>query len=218
MKLIEVTTPAHQLEFIEMAVQLYRNEKNWIRPIDQDIEGLFHAETNKLFRNGAKAKRWLLQDDSGKTIGRIAAFINPKMKEKQPTGGLGFFECIQNQEAAFLLFDQVKDWLQNEGMEAMDGPINFGERDKWWGLLVDGYSEPNYNMPWNFDYYQDFFENYGFKLFFKQFTYARNVQNVGFDQKMFQRAEVILANKDYSFRYIQGKELQEKAPEYFMTV
>ena len=218
MNLIEVTTPAHQLEFIEMAVRLYRNEKNWIRPIDQDIEGLFHAETNKLFRNGAQAKRWLLQDESGKTIGRIAAFINPKMKEKQPTGGVGFFECIQNQKAAFLLFDQAKAWLQSEGMEAMDGPINFGERDKWWGLLVDGFSEPNYNMPWNFGYYQAFFENYGFQLYFKQYTYARDVQNVGFEQKMVQRAQVILANEDYSFRYIKGKELQEKAPEYFMTV
>ena len=218
MKLIEVTTSAHQIEFIEMAVWLYRNEKNWIRPIDQDIEGLFHAETNKLFRNGAKAKRWLLQDESGKTIGRIAAFVNPKMKEKQPTGGVGFFECIENQDAAFLLFDQAKAWLQSEGMEAMDGPINFGERDKWWGLLVDGFSEPNYNMPWNFGYYQTFFENYGFQLYFKQYTYARNVQNVGFDQKMVQRAQVILANEDYSFRYIKGKELQEKAPEYFMTV
>ncbi len=218
MTLIEVTTSAHQIEFIEMAVWLYRNEKNWIRPIDQDIEGLFHAETNKLFRNGAKAKRWLLQDESGKTIGRIAAFVNPKMKEKQPTGGVGFFECIENQDAAFLLFDQAKAWLQSEGMEAMDGPINFGERDKWWGLLVDGFSEPNYNMPWNFGYYQTFFENYGFQLYFKQYTYARDVQNVGFDQKMVQRAQVILANEDYSFRYIKGKELQEKAPEYFMTV
>ena len=218
MKLIEVTTPAHQLEFIEMALWLYRNEKNWIRPIDQDIEGLFHAETNKLFRNGAKAKRWLLQDESGKTIGRIAAFVNPKMKEKQPTGGVGFFECIDNQDAAFLLFDHAKAWLQSEGMEAMDGPINFGERDKWWGLLVDGFSEPNYNMPWNFGYYQAFFENYGFQLYFKQYTYARDVQNVGFEQKMVQRAQVILANEDYSFRYIKGKELQEKAPEYFMTV
>ena len=218
MKLIEVTTPAHQLEFIEMALWLYRNEKNWIRPIDQDIEGLFHAETNKLFRNGAQAKRWLLQDESGKTIGRIAAFVNPKMKEKQPTGGVGFFECIENQDAAFLLFDHAKAWLQSEGMEAMDGPINFGERDKWWGLLVDGFSEPNYNMPWNFGYYQAFFESYGFQLYFKQYTYARDVQNVGFEQKMVQRAQVILANEDYSFRYIKGKELQEKAPEYFMTV
>jgi hypothetical protein len=218
MKLIEVVTPAQQKAFLELAVWLYRNEKNWIRPIDQDIEGLFHEETNKLFRNGAKAKRWLLQDESGTAIGRIAAFINPKMKEKQPTGGVGFFECIDNQGAAFLLFDQAKAWLQSEGMEAMDGPINFGERDKWWGLLVDGFSEPNYNMPWNFGYYQTFFENYGFQLYFKQYTYARNVQNVGFGQKMIQRAQVILDNEDYSFRYIKGKELQEKAPEYFMTV
>jgi hypothetical protein len=218
MTLIEVTTPAHQIEFIEMAVWLYRNEKNWIRPIDQDIEGLFHTETNKLFRNGAKAKRWLLQDASGKVVGRIAAFINPKMKENQPTGGVGFFECIDNQAAAFQLLGQAKAWLQSEGMEAMDGPINFGERDKWWGLLVDGFSEPNYNMPWNFPYYQQFFEDYGFQLYFKQYTYARNVQNVGFDKKMVQRAEVILGNTDYTFRYIKGKELQEKAPEYFMTV
>ena len=218
MKLIEVTTPAHQKEFIEMAVSLYKNEKNWIRPLDADIEGLFHKETNKLFRNGAKAKRWLLQDDSGQTIGRVAAFINPKMKEKQATGGLGFFECINDQKAAFLLFDTAKAWLESEGMEAMDGPINFGERDKWWGLLVEGFSEPNYNMPWNFGYYQNFFENYGFQVYFKQFTYARNVQNVGFDEKMIKRANLISADQDYTFRYIEGKELQAKAPEYFMTV
>lgn len=218
MNLIEVNTPALEKEFVLMAVKLYRNEKNWIRPLDQDIEGLFHPETNKLFRNGAKSMRWLLQDQNGDTIGRIAAFINPKMKEKQPTGGVGFFECIQDQKAGFLLFDTAKAWLQTEGMEAMDGPINFGERDKWWGLLVDGFTEPNYNMPWNFSYYQEFFEAYGFQLYFKQFTYARNVQNVGFDDKMVARAEVIMANPDYQFRYIKGKELKENAPEYFMTV
>jgi len=217
MKLVEVSTPVQQTEFIEMAVRLYKNEKNWIRPLDKDIEGLFHAETNKLFRNGAKSKRWLLADDNGQTIGRIAAFVNPKMKEKQPTGGLGFFECIDNQKAAFLLFDTGKAWLESEGMEAMDGPINFGERDKWWGLLVDGFTEPNYNMPWNFGYYQKFFEDYGFQIYFKQFTYARNVQNVGGYKKLIARANVILANPDYTFRYIKGAELKEKAPEYFMT-
>jgi len=218
MKLIQVATPAHQKEFIKMAVQLYKNEKNWIRPIDADIEGLFHPETNKLFRNGAKSQRWLLQDEKGLTIGRVAAFVNPKLKEKQPTGGVGFFECIDDQKAAFLLLDTAKAWLQAEGMEAMDGPINFGERDKWWGLLVDGFSEPNYNMPWNFPYYQKFFEDYGFQLYFKQYTYMRPVQDLGFDEKMIQRANAIMANPDYSFRYIQEKELQEKAPEYFMTV
>jgi len=67
-------------------------------------------------------------------------------------------------------------------MEAMDGPVNFGERHQWWGLLVDGFSEPNYCMPYNFTYYRDLFEDYGFQLYFNQYTYHRttdpNLQDV----------------------------------------
>ncbi|MDN3688925.1 hypothetical protein [Cyclobacterium jeungdonense] len=218
MQLVEVSTKAHQKEFIEMAVRLYREEKNWIRPLDKDIEDLFHPETNKLYKSGGKAIRWLLLDDQGQTIGRNAAFINPKWKEKQPTGGMGFFECIQDKEAAFLLFDAARDWLQAQGMEAMDGPVNFGERDKWWGLLVDGFSPPNYNMYWNFGYYQSFFEEYGFQVYFRQFTYMRAVRGVTLDPKMEERAKNILLDKDFQFRYLKGKELWEKFPEYFMKV
>lgn len=218
MKIVEVSNPGQQKEFLEMAVRLYKHEKNWIRPLDKDIEGLFHPETNKLFRLGGKAKRWLLLNDTNETIGRVAAFLHPKWKEEQPTGGVGFFECINNQEAAFLLFDTAKAWLESEGMEAMDGPVNFGERDKWWGLLVEGFSPPNYNMPWNFPYYKGFFEAYGFQIYFKQFTYMRPVQGVGFDEKMVARAKEILKEPDFQFRHLEWKELKEKAPQYFMEV
>ncbi|MGY6743344.1 MAG: hypothetical protein ACXIUQ_11455 [Cecembia sp.] len=218
MKIMEVTSPVHEKEFLEMAVRLYKNEKNWIRPLDKDIQGIFQPETNKLFRLGGKAKRWLLQDEKGRTIGRIAAFLHPKWKEKQPTGGIGFFECIQNKDAAFLLFDTAKAWLEGQGMEAMDGPVNFGERDKWWGLLVEGFSPPNYNMPWNFAYYKEFFEAYGFQVYFKQFTYMRPVQGVGFDAKMIERAKEVLKQEDFQFRHMEGKELKEKAAQYFMEV
>ena len=49
---------------------------------------------------------------------------------------MGFFECINDESVAFAMFDKCKAWLQERGMEAMDGPINFGERDRWWGLVV----------------------------------------------------------------------------------
>lgn len=218
MTIVEVTTPLQEREFLEMAVRLYKNEKNWIRPLDKDIHGIFQPESNKLFKLGGKAKRWLLQNSQGETIGRIAAFLHPKWKEKQPTGGVGFFECIENQKAAFLLFDTAKAWLQEEGMEAMDGPVNFGERDKWWGLLVEGFSPPNYNMPWNFSYYRDFFEAYGFQIYFKQYTYMRPVQGLGFDAKLIERANGILKNPDFQFRHMKGRELKEKAAQYFMEV
>ena len=39
----------------------------------------------------------------------------------------------------------------------MDGPINFGERDKWWGCLVEGFNiNPNYQQ--NFG--KNIIENY----------------------------------------------------------
>ncbi|MDN3668533.1 hypothetical protein QWY93_04245 [Echinicola jeungdonensis] len=218
MNVLEVTSPAQAKEFLDMAVRLYKDEKNWIRPLDEDIEGLFHPEKNKLFRKGAKAKRWLLKNDKNKTIGRVAAFTNPKWKDKQPTGGMGFFECVNDQEAAFLLFDTAKAWLEEQGMEAMDGPINFGERDKWWGLLVEGFTPPNYNMNWNFRYYKDLFENYGFQVYFKQFTYMRYVKESKFDPKFHKRADLTINDPDYTYRYLKKTELESKFPEYFVAV
>jgi hypothetical protein len=85
-------------------------------------------------------------------IGRIAAFVNKRYKNKGddvPVGGMGFFDCINNQEAADMLLDVARHWLGQRGMEAMDGPINFGERDKWWGLLVEGFHEPLWSMNFN---------------------------------------------------------------------
>ena len=70
------------------------------------------------------------------TVGRIAAFIDRvrSAANSQPTGGIGYFEVIDNKEAAFALFDTAREWMTDRGMEAMDGPINFGENDNNWGL------------------------------------------------------------------------------------
>ncbi len=58
-----------------------------------------------------------LKDDHDKLIGRIAAFYNKKKAYlyKQPTGGAGFFECINDQKAANILFDAAKSWLDSTG-------------------------------------------------------------------------------------------------------
>src|SRR5690606_31426253 len=115
MRLTEVTTPQHIREFLMLPVRLYRNVPQWIRPLDADIESVFDRERNKAFRHG-ECIRWILTDDAGRTIGRIAAFVNEKTSMKgneQPTGGMGFFECIEDREAAFMMFDACKKWLQD---------------------------------------------------------------------------------------------------------
>src|SRR5690606_11360416 len=101
--IIEVTHADQARAFLELPLTIYRNDPHWIRPLDKDIEKVFDPEANKFFRHGV-CKRWLLSDESGQVIGRIAAFINKKYKQSQPTGGIGFFECIDDQKAAHALF------------------------------------------------------------------------------------------------------------------
>lgn len=219
MKLIEVKDKSQVREFLKLPVKLYKNEKNWIRPLDQDIEAVFDPKKNKFFRHG-ECTRWILKNEAGETIGRVAAFINRKTlkKEDQPTGGMGFFECINDQKAVFKLFDCCKNWLAEREIEAMDGPINFGDRDRWWGTLVDGFDkEPNYCMPYNFPYYAELFEAYGFQLYFKQFTYGRPVKEIGetsVREKVFERAERIRKDEKYHFKHIDKKDLFKYAEDF----
>jgi len=214
MRIIEVDSENLAKEFIKVPIQFYKGDVNYIRPLDVDIEEVFDPERNTSFKQG-ECIRWLLQDNSEKFIGRIAAFYTQETIEnyEQPTGGCGFFECVDNQEAAAILFDTAKSWLTSKGVEAMDGPINFGERNKWWGLLVEGYHKPCYTTNYNPPYYQKLFENYGFQLYYKQYTYWRSVKKP-LDTSYADRAKRILSNRGYTFEHVRKSNLEKAAVDF----
>lgn len=215
MKLIKVADEKTKDEFLKFPVRLYKNEKNWIRPLDKDINQVFDPEENKFFRHG-ELERWILVDDKETTIGRAAAFINRKIAKttEYVTGGMGFFECIDDQKAAFMLFDKCKEWNQEKGMEAMDGPINFGERERWWGLLVDGFHlEPNYCMPYTMPYYKKFFEAYGFQNYFEQYTYSMPVQSE-MPENYRERANRIARDPNYNYKNYDKKQMNKFAEDF----
>ncbi|MCD1118832.1 hypothetical protein [Chryseobacterium turcicum] len=169
----EVQNTHQKKEFLDFPARLYQHDKNYIRPLDKDINDVFNPEKNKFYKNG-ECIRFLFKNKS-ETVGKIAVFINTSYEQNQPTGGIGFFDCINHQETANFIFNHCKNWLQERGIEAMDGPINFGERDKFWGLLMEGFIEPLYCMNYNFPYYKELFENYGFKIYFEQLCFSRPI-------------------------------------------
>lgn len=169
----EVQNNPQKKEFLDFPARLYQHDKNYIRPLDKDIEDIFNPEKNKFYKSGECA-RFLFKNKS-ETVGKVAVFVNNLYEQEQPTGGIGFFDCINDQETADFIFEHCKNWLQERGMEAMDGPVNFGERDKFWGLLTEGFIEPLYCMNYNFPYYINLFEQYGFKVYFNQLCYTRPI-------------------------------------------
>lgn len=212
MQMHEVVTAADKQRFLQVAVDIYRDDPQWIRPLDKDIEAVFDPEQNKFFKRG-ECKRWLLLSDDGRAIGRIAAFVNKQYKQEQPTGGVGFFECINDQQAANFMFDFCRQWLQERGMEAMDGPINFGERLNWWGLVVDGFYEPLYQMNYNPPYYQQLFEQYGFKLYFNQVCFALAVKD-RLQEKFYTRHDQLSQDPNYKAVHIRKAELEKFAKDF----
>ena len=208
MNIIEVNSKKDKKDFIQIACSIYKNEKNWIRPLDKDINSVFDPKTNKAFRKG-DVKRWILKNNN-ETIGRIAAFYSSKNdKEKLRVGGCGFFECIDDEEAAKMLFDTAKNWLEKNGYNSMDGPINFGERDKWWGCLVEGFDiDPNYLQNYGKAYYQKLFENYGFQLLFRQLTFLKKVRTP-LSEKLSLKAERALRDPHYNFKTLEKRNIQK---------
>jgi GNAT superfamily N-acetyltransferase len=217
MQLTEVKNRETAKEFLKVPHIIYKDNPIWVAPLEQDVESVFDPRKNDYYNYG-EATRWILKKE-GKLIGRVAAFINRRLADtfRQPTGGMGFFECINDKEAAFLLFDTCKEWLEQRGMQAMDGPVNFGEKERFWGLLVDGFNtRPTYLMNYNQPYYQKLFEDYGFQNFYNQYVYnvATNTVLHPIFEKKYER---LVTTQGYTFEHLDLKQL-DKFGEDFRTI
>jgi hypothetical protein len=207
MQLIEVTDKNSRKKFHKLPHLIYKGDPNWACPLEIMVENVFTPEKNPSFKNG-DASRWVVLDDKNKPIGRIGAFFNHEKAAiyEQPTGGCGFFECIDDQHVATLLFETAREWLKSKGMEAMDGPVNFGENYINWGLLVDGFMPQGFGMPYNPPYYLKLFENFGFQLYFKQYSYHLDTTLPELPDRFWKVAEWVSKKPQFSFRHFSWDE------------
>jgi len=213
----EVDSPAWHWQFLAVPQRLHSHRPQYIGPLDNEIEAVFDPHKNPNLATG-EAVRWVLLDAEGVAVGRVAAFLNREAVDVKnpglPTGGLGFFEAPNDPVAARHLFDAGRAWLGARGMQAMDGPINFGERDRFWGVLIDGFEwEPNYGMFWHPPYYQQLFEGYGFQVYFKQYTCARSVRTE-LHPSFAQRLAGFEADPRYRFDYGRKADPEKLAQDF----
>ena len=108
-RIIEVHRLKEIKSWHQFSRDLYVNDDFYISHIDQDIDAIFDSGENSEFEFG-DATRWIaIHNDN--IVGRIAAFYSKKHQQS----GLGFFDCINNQEVANALFDVGIKWLKEKG-------------------------------------------------------------------------------------------------------
>ncbi|MBO6515695.1 MAG: hypothetical protein JJ975_04000 [Bacteroidia bacterium] len=205
MRLIEVTNTRLFDAFLDVASDLYQHDPHYIPHLRQDIKKVLWDDVS---RNDVGL--WLVEHEEG-YVARMAAFVNDTGK-----GGFGFFECINNQDAANLLFNRGESWLRNKGCVVLEAPVNYGERDRYWGLLLKRTTPVSYQENYNPPYYESLFKSYGFEVSFQQST-----QEVSLDEFKSERiaplAQRAFDNPHLEFRHVEKSKLRQYA-EDFATV
>jgi GNAT superfamily N-acetyltransferase len=160
--IIPVTTKKQRAEFIDFPHDLYMGDPNYVPELFVAQDDLLNPNKHPFYLHSS-AQLFLAYKDN-KIVGRIAAIWNPHHNEfnKVNEGQFGFFDCINDQEVANKLFDTAKAWVKEKGGDKIVGPINLSTNETC-GLLIEGFDRPPVAMmTYNYPYYMDLIENYGF--------------------------------------------------------
>ncbi len=181
--IVKVETKNQLALFIDFPHELYAADKNY-------VPELFIAQRDLLtpgkhpFHEHSSLQTFLAYDGN-KIAGRIAAIFNVNHNEfnHKTDGFFGFFDCINDEETALLLFAEAQKWLQAKGAITMIGPVNFSTNETC-GLLVEGFDTPPVvMMTYNFPYYESLIKKAGLHklvdlLAFKHVTGEHNERAV----------------------------------------
>jgi hypothetical protein len=119
-------------------------------------------------------------------VGRVAAIRNNLYNQTHgcKTGFFGFFECINDQNAANALLDAAKTWLQKQGLNRMHGPASPSSNYEF-GALCEGFDDaPRIMMSYNPAYYIQLYANYGLPIAKTLYAYKLDAETVAKNEKL----------------------------------
>jgi len=150
-------------KFVYFPYELYKRNPHWVPPLIRDEVNSLQFDKNPAFEY-CKAKYWLAIENS-KVVGRIGAIINTKYNEKvqDKLGRFTRIEFIDNEIVVKKLLETAENWLAQQGMKKVHGPLGFSNLDHQ-GILIEGFEYlPSIASEYHFPYYQKHIENCGYQ-------------------------------------------------------
>jgi len=174
-----VETKKDLKKFLKLPFKIYKGNKYWVPQLLMDEMEIFDKEKNPAYEN-AESKLFLAYKD-GELVGRIAGILSHAANDKYDTKNLrfGWFETIEDYQVARALFDAVEAWGKEKGMETLTGPHGFTDLDPE-GMLYEGYDQlPTIAVYYNYPYYNDFVQEYGFVKEIDYVEFKSEIPRVG---------------------------------------
>lgn len=218
-EILEVKSSKDLKYFIDYPHDLYANDPNYVPMIYMEQEALLNRKKSPFFLHSTAI--YYLAYKDGKIVGRIASILNKNHISftGRNEGFFGFFDVINDFDVAKALLDKAEEWLKNQGVTKVIGPANFSTNETV-GLLIDSFDAPPYIMnTYNFSYYQELLEKYGFikhidLLCYKMITAEMPDDIIEFGERLEKR----LADRGIIIRKIDmknyNKEIESFLPVY----
>ncbi len=158
-----VRSRSEMRSFIEFPWRVYADNPYWVPPVKAMVSRLLDTSRHPFWRTASR--ELFLAVCNGEVVGRIAAIVDKNHNEfhKERMGAWGFFECLQNPEAAVKLFLAAENRCREQGMDFMRGPLNPSVNYEI-GLLLEGFDKPPaFMMTYTPVYYLELVRSCGYK-------------------------------------------------------
>ena len=215
-RVITVQSRRDRRRFLNLPWKLYQDDPLWIPPLRLDQKELLNYRSHPFYEQN-EIQTFLVEKD-GEAVGRIAAILNRGHIERynQQLGFWGFFECIDDQEAADAIFSAARTWLADRhDIHWMRGPCN-PSLNHTVGLLIDGFdTSPFFMMTYNHPYYERLIENLGFRKSQDLFAYWGHIDMLpGVQERLLPICEKISEYTGAVVRPLDKKHFREDLEEF----
>jgi len=149
-------------KFVRFPAILYKDNPNYVPAFEIDEYNLANPNKNASFEETEAA--YFLAYRDGKIVGRIAGLISHAYNKKNNAKYARFsrFDVENDVEAGHELLKTAEEWAKSKGMKTIHGPLGFNDLERE-GLLVEGFDTlGTYIGSYNFPYYQNIIESFGY--------------------------------------------------------
>lgn len=207
----EVKTKSDIKKFVTFPHKLYNKNANYVPFLDIDEVNKFNEKKNESY-DDCIVKCYLAYKNK-KIVGRIAGIVqklyNAKVNEKRVR--FSRFDCINDTEVSTALFKTVEAWAKEQGMDVIHGPMGYNDLDRE-GLLIEGFDHlSTFEEQYNYPYYAELIENYGFKKEVDWVEYRIKVPKE--PNERVERLSEIVA-KRYKLNVMRLKSIKDFVAEY----
>lgn len=158
--------------FIDLPWKLYADYPRWMPPLKFELTKRLDVRKNSFFKKGRG--QLFLAKKGDEVVGRISASIDPvnMKKSENREGNFGCYESIKDMDVAQALVGAGLNWLKENNVSKVIGPIHFRLEDPYPGFLVDGHQcYPYFMMAYSMPYYPKQMDELGFEKVMDLYSY-----------------------------------------------